>query len=113
MDIEAALIEYLSEKFPELHVSADVPNPRPAQMVSVERTGGRADSIVLDHPQLSVMCWAASRSEAAKLAYLVDDAISEWDDDRIPLMERSGLFNFPDSDGSPRYQITLEGVAYR
>lgn len=112
MNIEGEIIGYLSGRLPGVAVRGDVPNPRPDRLVTVERTGGSADSIVLDRPQISIMCWAPSRPAASELALEVDDALRGWDDPRVPSFERSGLFNFPDSDGSPRYQLTFEGVAY-
>lgn len=112
MNIEKEIIQYLSDEMPEIPVYADVPNPRPDTMVSIERTGGVSDSIVIDRPQISIMCWAPSRLEASELAYRVDKIIRDWDNLHVVDIERSGLFNFPDADGSPRYQITLEGTTY-
>lgn len=112
MNIEAAIIQYLSEQLPDVHVAGDVPNPRPDRVISVERTGGGSDNIVLDHPELSLLIWDESKEKASNLAYEVDRLLSEWDDPRVVDLDRSGLFDFPDSDGHPRYQITLEGIVY-
>lgn len=113
MDIESVLIKHLTEAFPEIDVCGDVPIPRPETLITVERVGGRADNIVLDYPRVAVQCWAPTRADAAELAYQVDSALLDIDDVRIPDMERSELYNFPDEHGNPRYQIVVEVTAYR
>lgn len=113
MNIEKAIIKYLGSVMPDTVVCGDVPNPRPKKLVTVERTGGSADSIVLDRPQLAVQCWAETRVEAADLAYEVDSLIAEIDDQEIPEISRSSLYNYPDEDGNPRYQIVYDAVTYR
>lgn len=112
MNIEKAIIDYLKPLMPDVKVSGDVPNPRPKLLVTVERTGGSSDSIVLDHPQIALQCWASTRYGASELAYRVDKAMKGFDGPEIAHIERSSLYNFPDDKGNPRYQITYEAVVY-
>lgn len=113
MNIEKVIIAYLAPLIPDVRVSGDVPNPRPEKLVTVERTGGEAANIVCDYPRLAIQCWASSRAKAAELAYKVDDLLLDIDDPSIPDISRSGLYNFPDEAGNPRYQITYDIIAYR
>lgn len=112
MNIEAAVIAYLSEELPGIHVSADLPNPRPDKAITLERTGGSLDGHVLDHPTIAVQCWASSRLEAALLADQVDETMRNWNDPSVPSIERSGKYNFPDEYGNPRYQIVFDLLFY-
>lgn len=113
VNVEQILIDYLIPLLPGVTIAADVPNPRPEKLVTIERTGGGADSIVLDRPALMVQCWAKSRVEASNLAYEVDALILDIDHADICKIDRTGLYNFPDEKGNPRYQITYSAVAYR
>lgn len=113
MNIEKYIIGYLNEHLPEIHVGADVPNPRPDECITVERTGGSADRIVLDHPQITLQCWAKSRAEAADLADKADHLMLDMDGPSVPVVERNSLYNYPDSRGNPRYQIVYDIIAYR
>lgn len=114
MNIEKAVIGYLGPLLPGVTVAGDVPNPRPAKLVTVERTGGGSEQKVLDRPQLALQCWAQTREEASELAYQVDVLMDDIDvNTDIPDMKRTGLYNFPDEKGNPRYQVTFEAVTYR
>lgn len=112
MNAEVAIIKYLSESLPDVNVSADLPNPRPAKAVTLERAGGREDSIVLDHPTLAIQCWGSTRLEALELADEVDVLMRELDDPSIPSVEMSGKYNFPDEYGNPRYQLVYDLIVY-
>lgn len=112
MNIEALLIAYLSNELPDINVSADLPNPRPSKAITVERTGGREDSIVLDHPTIAIQCWASTRLEAALLADEVDRVMRDWNDPGVPDVLRSGKYNFPDEYGNPRYQLVYDLIVY-
>lgn len=105
MDIEAAIIKFLAEKT-LLPVSADVPNPRPDEFITVELVGGGGRPYI-DHPQVVVQSWAKSRFVASQnarkiqafmycLPYEVDDVMG---------CSCNTLTDLPDPDSkTPRYQ---------
>ena len=47
--------------------SMDVPADMPGEFVTVERTGGSANSMV-DHPIMAVQCWATTGADAEAIA---------------------------------------------
>lgn len=49
-------------------VSSKVPNPRPAEFVTVQRKGGGPMTAVSDGPHLTVECWAGTDIAAFALA---------------------------------------------
>lgn len=112
MNAEIAVISYLSDAIPDVNVSADLPNPRPEKAITIERTGGAENSIVLDHPTIAIQCWANTRLEAALLADEVDKAMRVWDNPSVPDVQRSGKYNFPDEYGNPRYQLVYDLIVY-
>lgn len=112
-NIEKILIDYLKPLLPDTIVASDVPNPRPERLVTVERTGGGADSIVLDRPQVMIQCWAPTRVDAYHLAADVDSFLLDIDSLELCSIVRTGLYNFPDEKGNPRYRITYQIIAYR
>lgn len=107
-DTESILVAYLS-KYLDVPVAADVPEIRPDRFVSLERTGGSFDQIVVDHPTLAVQCWGLSRSDAKNLAYKVDSLVRMIPDEihNIAYVSRNSLYNFPD-DKQARYQIVFD-----
>lgn len=112
MDIEVTIIKYLSACLPEVSVSGDLPNPRPERAVTLERTGGPEDRIVLDHPTIAIQCWGKTRSEAMELADSVEEYMRQLDDPGIPEVAKSGKYNFPDEYGNPRYQLVYDLICY-
>lgn len=107
LNIEAAAIAYLDAAL-SVPVVADVPRDRPGAFVSLERTGGARDSVVIDRAMLAIQCWAPTRHEASELALEVDAALPGLVTvPRITRVTRLGLYHFPDPEsGSPRYQLT-------
>lgn len=105
VDIEATIIAYL--KNAGYAAYADVPNPRPETFVTVERTGGGLDSLVIDRPTVAVQSWANTRLEASKLSMEVDGHLRQMAL-AIPdvcYVERDSLYNWPDEYGNnARYQ---------
>ena len=112
-NIEKFLIDYLRPLLPDVTVASDVPNQRPEKLVTIERTGGGADSIVLDRPLIMVQCWASSRVKACDLAATVDSLLLDIDAIDLCSIERTGLYNYPDEHGNQRYRITYQIIAYR
>lgn len=112
VDIEALLVSYLGPLCGAT-VSSQVPRGRVEEawpFVTVERTGGGMDSIVVDRPVVAVQCWAATQHEASALALLVDSLMR--DADALPGVDRvarAGLAHFPSLEPrSERYQATYQ-----
>lgn len=56
-------------------VRGKVPNPRPASFVTVRRTGGVKQNVVMDEATLAVECWAATDEAAHDLAQIARAAL--------------------------------------
>lgn len=113
VNIEEIIIAYLSNVF-DIETYADVPKEYPVRFVTVERTGGIRDSLVIDRPMVAVQCWAETRRDAADFAYKVDDALRSLPahNKRVTFARRNSLYNFPDPESKkPRYQLVYEFVA--
>lgn len=112
IDIEELLVAYLSENL-DIPVAADVPENTDEieSFISLERTGGHFDSIVLDHPTVAIQCWATTRKYAKDLAYQVDSFIRAMPDVyyNVADVSRNSLYNFPDiKTRKPRYQLVAD-----
>lgn len=109
LDIELALIEWMKGKL-GIEAFADVPNHRPDEFVTVERTGGGRSDVIVDNPMIAVQCWAETRYRASRLATSVDSALNEFAyEPGILKVDRVSMHNFPDEKGSnARYQLVIE-----
>ena len=109
MNVEQEIVDYLKSK--GLDVYADVPKPRPREFVTVERTGGSADSVSIDRPTVAIQAWAKSRYEASTLMYQVDGDMRDIAVGTNGIMKctRNSLSNWPDED-QPRYQAVYDLV---
>lgn len=113
MNIEATIIEYLSEAL-DVPVSADVPTKRPDAFVTVERLGGNLSDVALDHAGVAVQSWAGTRLGASELMEQVDTAMRDMDVLNVSKVYRNSISNFPDPDNSMgRYQGYYEIVFYK
>lgn len=111
MNIEAKIVSYLNENGFETY--ADVPNPRPKAFVTVERTGGTSDSVVLDRPTVAVQAWAATRYEASELMLAVDACMAEIaTESDVTSCRRNSMYNYPDGSQA-RYQAVYDLVTYK
>ena len=110
MNIETKIIDYLKKK--GFQAYANVPSSRPASFVTVERTGGGFDSVIIDRPTVAVQMWAPSRLAASELAYAVRDNILKMNElVGISKVSLNALYNFPDADsGTNRYQAVFDFV---
>lgn len=109
IDVEGALIAYLKRET-GVETYAEVPNPRPDEFVTVERTGGPRTDVVVDNPMLAIQCWSTSRLAASKLALSVDEVLPAFAyEPNIHKVERLSLYNHPDEKGNvARYQIVVQ-----
>lgn len=88
----------------------DVPANRPAQFITVERTGG-GHTDVRDIPLTALQCWAESRWEASELARVTAANIKTLVmHPAVGRVNVSGIYNFPAPSGESRYQIVTEIV---
>lgn len=109
MNVEAAIVAHLREGGFDAY--ADVPNPRPAQFVTVERTGG-PEQHGIDRPTVAVQAWAQTRYEASELMKRVDDrmkSLVELQD--VTKCTRNTMYNYPD-ENQARYQAVYDLVTY-
>ena len=108
-NVEAALIAFLKAQT-GVEAYADVPNPRPTEFITVERTGGSRTDVVVDNPTLAVQCWSSSRAAASELALAVDEALPRFAyEPHVHKVERLSLYNHPDEKGNAaRYQIVVQ-----
>lgn len=110
MNVEAKVISYL--KGNGFDAYADVPNPRPSEFVTVERTGGSRGSVATDKPVIAVQAWSTSRYTASELMLSVDacmDGITL--DAEIAKCKRNSMYNYPD-ENQARYQAVYDLVTY-
>lgn len=110
MNIEATIVEYLNKC--NLKAYADVPNPRPSEFVTVERTGGTLDSERIDRPTVAIQAWSTSRYAASELMLKVDACMrSLVSDARVAKCKRNSMYNYPD-ENQARYQAVYDLVTY-
>lgn len=111
INIETELRKWLTGRL-SASVHTEVPNPRPSSFITLERTGGTSDSVILDRPTIAIQCWAATRKEASDLAYEVDALIAQMiEHPNISQARRASFYNFPDlKSGNPRYQVVISLV---
>ena len=109
MNIEAAIIAHLKSK--GFNAVANVPEKRPDEFVTVERTGGGKDA--LDRPTVAVQAWSTTKYKASELMLAVDAAMLDLTSvDEVTKITRNTLYNFPDVSGQPRYQAVYNIVTY-
>lgn len=110
MNIEAVIIEYMNKC--GLEAYADVPNPRPAEFITVERTGGPSDNVRIDRPTIAVQAWSNSRYNASELIMKADACMrSLVSDSRVAKCKRNSMYNYPD-ESQARYQAVYDLVTY-
>lgn len=110
-DVEALLVTYLDALIPE-KVATKVPDPRPAALVRVMRTGGPRRAVNIEAAQITVQTWAGTEVAAAELAQrvrgLIHAAESFGTVEVLKVDEFSGPQNLPDPlTALPRYSFTM------
>ena len=108
MTAEEFLVEYLSTAL-SVHVSGDVPSPKPERFVTVEQLGSRTEDY-LYHPRLAIQSWAMDRSTAAKLNEEVKAAMAKAiTQPKVSSCELENDYYFPELEiKQPRYQAIFE-----
>lgn len=116
MTIETEIIAKLNTVV-SVPVKGDVPKRRTEAFVTVERTGGSLNRVVVDVALVAVQSWAKTRAQAMNLAEAVDTAMLSLPalSSKITRCERnSGPYNFPDADGDMgRYQAIYDITFYK
>lgn len=88
--------------------STQVPEPRPAEFATVERTGG-GYTLGRDNPYLAVQAWAETDAGAYSLALAAREAIAVLAREEIPEVcqaQVGSIYAFPDPDSrQARYQL--------
>ena len=110
MNVEKLVIGWLGSRL-QVPVHGDVPAERPAFFVTVERTGGPSHNVCYDYPVVAVQCWAPTREQAADLMVSADEAMRSMTDlNPVSKVTRNTYYNYPSSQGEPRYQGVYELV---
>lgn len=109
-DVEKLLVAYLKPLL-SVSVSTVVPNPRPSSFVRLYRTGGAANSRVVERAQVTFESWGSTRGEASDLSRNLRHLLLGSSKD-IPLVrsvgEISGVYYDPDTDTNiDRFTFTL------
>lgn len=103
-DAVEMVIDYLSDAL-DVPVVHQVPKPRPAEFVTVKRTGGVSSGVV-DAAQLTFECWANSSADAGELAAEVRALVSAMAGTTVNgtpvyrVEEFSGPQDFPDPEST-------------
>lgn len=109
MDFMKALVKALKAEL-GVPVSTDVPSERPAEFVTLERTGGQV-TMWSDEPSISIRCWAASDAAAYSLAsrvcgYINDGARIRRDLPMLAKAEVGSAYRNDDmASGQNRHQV--------
>lgn len=112
------LIEYMRANLRggTVPVHATVPrNYAGGQLVTIERTGGRADHLI-DYGVYAVQAWADTHADAYQLASDVRDTLIAAPAHLADLASTqvTGMYNFPDHDSrQARYQLTVTASLMR
>lgn len=110
MNIESRIIKYLKDAGFEAY--ANVPAKRPESFVTVERTGGGFDNVIIDHPTIAIQAWGKKRLDASELAYAVRETLQEMvKESGICKVSINTIYNYPDPEsGAARYQLVVDFV---
>lgn len=112
MDAENTAIAWLADHL-DCPVAGAAPRPIPDRLVTVERTGGPEESIVLDRAALAVQAWGRTLEGASALATEARAALRGMDElDGVVSVDIGGTYRFPAEDGRPRYQVAAEVTCY-
>lgn len=108
---DTLVIDYLGSVLtPTVH--GKVPDPRPAEFVTVQNTGGARRNLVTDGAQLTVEAWAETDTDAHDLAQLARaylNALVGESLDGVAIYrvdEVSRPVPLPDPSEQPRYSFT-------
>ena len=105
VDIESRLVAWLNAST-GIEWHGDVPERRPDEFGTLERTGGGISDVVIDSPEVALQVWAPTRSRAKDLAIEVCRVLPRFAyEPGIRKAVVDSAYNFPDGKRA-RYQIT-------
>ena len=111
-DVLAALCRWLPGKL-GVPCSTQPPDPRPAEFVTLERTGGEY-SLGRDAPRLALQAWGETEAGAYTLALAAREAVAVMAREELPEVCKAtveGVYAFPDPDSrKSRYQLDIHLV---
>lgn len=119
LDLEAILVDYLTARYADLDITAEVgtivPDPRPdTGFTKVELLGGGRPNVATDRVNVALQSWMPQKPDASDLSRMTFALV--WAlpaDDTFGVMVRKvatigGVSFFPDPDSSlPRYQASV------
>lgn len=107
-DIERTVAEALMEAT-GIQAVLEVPDPRPAEFISVELAGGTGERFKHERI-LAVQSWASTRRRAVEIAGLVEQAVPGLEaEPGVFSPTATGTYRFPDpASRMERYQTTVE-----
>lgn len=106
MNIKAALAGWLPAHLSdsEVVVATNVPKKRPKKLVVIGREGGAIDSVVIDHPLVSLQCFHETDEKADALAAEIDDLVRNTfiHEAGVTKVTRNSFGDYPDIVGGIR-----------
>lgn len=112
MDIERFVASRIADAT-GYRAALEVPDVRPDEFVTVERTGGPSGRFD-DEPRLVVQSWAMTRRRAAEMAGNVNSALKGlMVYDNVFSVSIDGTYRWPDPvSGQERYQTVVSLTTY-
>lgn len=108
-NIETIVIEWLGTVANTYPASGDIPNPRPDKFITVDRTGGPRESMVLDRAEILIEVYDKdSRLDASNQASAIADVLVQLEayDQNVTHAVVNSVVNLDDIIGQyHRYQI--------
>lgn len=115
-NIEVIVIDWLKTVSGDYSVSGDIPKTRPTKFITVDRTAGPREAMVLDRAEVLIEVYNKdSRLEASDMASEIADKVPELlaVDDNITRAKVNSVVNVPDLIAQfQRYQVYVD-VYYR
>lgn len=109
-DVEDIVVAWLNglpdnENYP---ASGDIPNPRPDSFITVDRTGGPREYLVLDTAEILIEVYHKTSRTAAKnrAKYITDNITQLLNTENITRAKVNSTINLPDLVGKyQRYEV--------
>lgn len=114
LEAQSDLRRRLAAAFPGTEVRTRVPNPRPDELITVWREGGRRLNRLQDQPGICVYCWAGSEARAASMAQAVADFMQGLRfSDGYEAVEMESMYSDPDPDSeTPRWYLSYTLIVH-
>lgn len=116
-DVESVVVAWLTSIVDDAYpVSGDIPDPRPESFITVDRTGGPREAMVLDRAEILIEVYhKTSRTAARNTAQDIADKLRELEayNDNLTRARVNSLVNLTDTIGQyQRYQVYCD-IYYR